>query len=261
MRALTANAHWSLRVSCHLFWLRFSLCVRVCMRACVRSARVCSCVCMWCSVCSVRLSVRFPLSLNIPFQSFFVRISIFSREREILNSTIYGFAESAAHPFLILWSEFSIDDDVYTCNVRMWDFLLLFSAVVACWDEFFPQHSYGEGDKGGGGRAVLLSLVLARSLARLTLYARTPHARTNARTLVVHYSRVRTLLISCPPETAAEGSFAAYWSTPSLIAPAPPPGRLPFRRPTKPRKKWGNGKRRWGRFECKSSHGDSHRRD
>jgi len=145
------------------------------------------------------------------------------------------------------------------CNVYTWDFLLLFSAVVACWGEFFPQHSYGERDRGGG-RAVLLSLALARSHSRLTLYARTPHARTYARTLVVHYSRVRTLLISCPPEAAAEGSFAAYWSPPSLIAPAPPPGRLPFRRPTKPReKKGGNGKRRWGLSA--SPRGDFHRRD
>jgi len=46
----------------------------------------------------------------------------------------------------------------------------------------------------------LLSLALAHS--RLTLYAHTPHART----LVVHLSRARMLLISCPSEAAAGGS-------------------------------------------------------
>lgn len=76
-------------------------------------------------------------------------------------------------------------------------FLLLFSAVVACWGEFFPQRRGSRRRRRG---AISLSLALARS--RLTLYAHTPHART----LVVHRSRARTLLISCPPEATAGGS-------------------------------------------------------
>lgn len=67
------------------------------------------------------------------------------------------------------------------------------------WLHAEANFSRSAGGRGGGG-AVLLSLALAHS--RLTLYAHTPHART----LVMHLSRARTLLISCPPEAAAGGS-------------------------------------------------------
>lgn len=53
-------------------------------------------------------------------------------------------------------------------------------------------------------RSILLSLALARS--QLTFYAHTPHARTHARTLAVHRSCARMLLISCPPEAVTGGS-------------------------------------------------------
>jgi len=105
VRALTANTHWSL--FCHLFLELFSVCVRACVRACMRTrARARACVC----VCSIVRSL--PSFVKHSFSKFlWVRILI--REYEILNSTIYGFTESAAHSFLIPWSEFSIDGDVY----------------------------------------------------------------------------------------------------------------------------------------------------